>query len=151
MRIIAFIEEDAVIRKILTHLNKWLPQYHDPPHDPPDSQDSSENNNVSATLNAYLLTIKDNKAPENTQLNMFSDRSYEWWEVGNRLNLDAESQVCYGTAIRNLNDNGVTKNNKQRLKLQTNNAYEGNHSAYSNVDYQHPFDDEFSQEVFYED
>ena len=31
MRIIAFIEEEAVIRKILIHLDQWLPGNHDPP------------------------------------------------------------------------------------------------------------------------
>jgi hypothetical protein len=95
MRIVAFIEEDTVVRKILKHLNKWLPQY----HDPPDSKNSPENYNISASLNAYLQTITDNTITdneflENVQLNMFSDRCFE---------------------------------------------------------YQHPFEDEFSQEVFYED
>jgi len=85
------------------------------------------------------------------QMNMFSDRSYEWWEAGNRLNADTESQVYYGTGIRNLNDNGVSKNNKRTLKLHTNSTYEDSHSAFSNEEYQHPFEDEFSQEVFYED
>jgi hypothetical protein len=92
----------------------------------------------SSAVDTYLLTITNNKAPENTQLNMFSDRSYEWWEAGNRLNADTKSQVCYGTSIRNSNDNRIIKNSKQRLKLQTNSAYEGNHSAYSNVNINTP-------------
>jgi hypothetical protein len=79
MRIIAFIEEDAVIRKILSHLNLWLPQYHDPP-DIPDSY------NISAALTADSNSPIVNIDLESTQLNLFSDRSYEWWEAGNRLN-----------------------------------------------------------------
>jgi len=31
MRIISFIEDEAAIKKILIHLNLWLPDNHDPP------------------------------------------------------------------------------------------------------------------------
>ena len=31
MKIIAFIEEEAIIQKILKHLNLWVPRNHDPP------------------------------------------------------------------------------------------------------------------------
>lgn len=31
MRVIAFIEEQALIKKILTHLGLWETRYHDPP------------------------------------------------------------------------------------------------------------------------
>lgn len=99
MRIIAFIEEETAIRKILTHLNKWLPQY----HDPPDSPDHPGNYNMPSSLNADTIPSL-NETLENTQLNMFSERTYEWWESNNKLNFN-----------------------------------------------QHPFEDEFSQEVFYED
>ena len=37
MRIIAFIEDDDVIRKILVHLGLWDTHNHDPPHPAADS------------------------------------------------------------------------------------------------------------------
>jgi len=37
MRVIAFIEDDAVIRKILIHLGLWDTRNHDPPHPAPES------------------------------------------------------------------------------------------------------------------
>jgi hypothetical protein len=134
MRIIAFIEEDAVIRKILTHLNLWLSHSY---HDPPTSSDSFSNNIESASQYADSLSLIDNETLEDTQLNMFSEnmisknifsnntiseRSYEWWEARNtnRMNSGVYSQ---------LNDN----------------------PQFSDKEYQHPFEDEFSQEVFYED
>jgi hypothetical protein len=51
MRIISFVEEEAVIKKILSHLNLWLPQYHDPPDYPdyPGSLDYEDNNLSPAT------------------------------------------------------------------------------------------------------
>jgi hypothetical protein len=66
MRIIAFIEEDAVIRKILTHLNLWLSQSY---HDPPASLDYSSNNIESASQYADSLSLIDNETLEDTQLN----------------------------------------------------------------------------------
>jgi hypothetical protein len=57
MRIISFIEDDAIIKKILMHLNLWHPQNHDPPPGP-------------------------NKGiPLHTQ----PHRSYEWWEAVNHI------------------------------------------------------------------
>jgi hypothetical protein len=120
MRIIAFIEEETVIRKILTHLNKWLPQYHDPP-------DHLGNYNMPASLNVDTIPSL-NETLENTQLNMFSERTYEWWESNNKLN---SSITC------------------QNVKSYT---HQKDITTYLTEDeYQHPFEDEFSQEVFYED
>ena len=45
MRIIAFIEEEAVIKKILTHLNLWLPG-----HDPPENSKLSQKTQFSNIL-----------------------------------------------------------------------------------------------------
>ena len=120
MRIIAFIEEETVIRKILKHLNKWLPQYHDPP-------DHLGNYNMPASLNVDTIPSL-NETLENTQLNMFSERTYEWWESNNKLN---SSITC------------------QNVKSYT---HQKDITSYLTEDeYQHPFEDEFSQEVFYED
>jgi hypothetical protein len=132
MRIIAFIEEDAIIRKILTHLNLWLSQSY---HDPPASTDYSSNNIESASTDS--LSLIDNETLDDTQLNMFSEnmisknifsnntiseRSYEWWEAKNTSRMN--SSTC-----RQLNDN----------------------PQFPDKEYQHPFENEFSQEVFYED
>jgi hypothetical protein len=57
MRIISFIEDDATIKKILVHLNLWLPQNHDPPPGP----------NKGITLHTK------------------THRSYEWWEAVNHI------------------------------------------------------------------
>ena len=46
MRIIAFIEEEAVIKKILKHLNLWLPS-----HDPPEKDNSFQKTQFSDILN----------------------------------------------------------------------------------------------------
>ena len=69
MRIISFIEDEAVIKKILSHLNFWLPLYHDPPDDSPHDQAFKHN--------SYPL------------------RSYEWWELVN----NASSNVSSNTGI----------------------------------------------------
>ena len=98
MRIIAFMEEEAVIRKILSHLNLWLPQYHDPP-------DIPDNYNISAALTADSFSPIVNMDLESTQLNLFSDISCEYCEEYKHTGED-----CHP-----------------------------------------PFEEEFSQEVFYED
>ena len=119
MRIIAFIEEEAVIKKILSHLNRWLPQYHDPPDYPDylDSPDYQDNNPSPSTSleTAFALPCEAGNCG-NLQLNMFSGRSYEWWEAGNPA------------SYRNV-------------------------SAYYNSDgeYQSLYEDEFSQEVYYDE
>ena len=46
MRIISFVEEEAVIKKILIHLNLWLPGNHDPPGQDKPSQMTIEYGNV---------------------------------------------------------------------------------------------------------
>jgi len=108
MRIIAFIEEEAVIKKILSHLNLWLPQYHAPPDylGPPGWSQAS----------LLLAHASWAEICGNLQLNMLSDRSYEWWENRNT------------TTHRNVN------------------------SHYnSDCEYQNPYEDEFSQEVLYDE
>lgn len=57
MRIISFIEDDATIKKILMHLDLWLPQTHDPPQEESDR----------------------------ITLHIQSHRSYEWWEAVNHI------------------------------------------------------------------
>ena len=100
--------------------NKWLPQYHDPP-------DHLGNYNMPASLNVDTIPSL-NETLENTQLNMFSERTYEWWESNNKLN---SSITC------------------QNMKSYT---HQKDITTYLTEDeYQHPFEDEFSQEVFYED
>lgn len=113
MRIILFVEEDAVIKKILSHLNLWLPQYHDPPDYPdyPGSLDH-EDNNLSPVTSSEAS--HDAEISGNLQLNIFSGRSYEWWEAGISTN--------------------------QRI---------ANPSYNSDCEYQSLYEDEFSQEVFY--
>jgi hypothetical protein len=118
MRIIAFIEEQNVIKKILLHLNLWLPQYHDPP-DYPDSLDYTDNNLCPiASLSTVSALSDEAENCGNLQLNMFSGRSYEWWEAGN------------ATTHRNIN----TYNNSN-----------------SDCEYQNPYEDEFSQEVLWDE
>lgn len=124
MRIVAFIEEEAVIKKILSHLNLWLPQYHDPPDSPDYCYDSS------VPTSAAFSPLLEAKDCEDLQLNMFSGRSYEWWEAGNRVN------AC-------------TRANNRQSDLKYKNSHE--ECQYSYEDHQHPYEDEFSQEVFYED
>lgn len=57
MRIISFIEDEAIIKKILKHLNLWMPQNHDPPKEEKDD---------------FTIHIQ-------------SHRSFEWWEAVNSL------------------------------------------------------------------
>ena len=57
MRIISFIEDDATIKKILMHLDLWLPQTHDPPQEEP------------GRINLHIQP----------------HRSYEWWEAINHV------------------------------------------------------------------
>lgn len=83
MRIISFIEDEAVIKKILSYLNLWLPQYHDPP-DYLDSPGCADNSLSSDASLATVSTLPhEAEICRNLQLNMFSGRSYEWWETGN--------------------------------------------------------------------
>ena len=120
MRIISFIEAEAVIKKILSHLNLWLPLYHDPPDylDSPGCADSSLSPASSpATVSALPL---ETEICGNLQLNMFSHRSYEWWETGNTT-----------------------------THINVNSYY--NSSYNSDCEYQNPYEDEFSQEVFYDE
>ena len=62
MRIIAFIEEEAVIKKILTHLNLWLSG-----HDPPEKDTISQKTNFSSILdidfNDVSLRIRQEAMP----------------------------------------------------------------------------------------
>ena len=72
MRIISFIEDDATIKKILMHLDLWLPQTHDPPQ----------------------------LEPNRITLHIQPHRSYEWWEAinhisGNEYSEDSFSQSPY--------------------------------------------------------
>ena len=46
MRIISFVEEEAVIKKILIHLNLWLPGNHDPPEEDKPLQTTIEYGNI---------------------------------------------------------------------------------------------------------
>ena len=46
MRIISFVEEEAVIKKILIHLNLWLPGNHDPPEEDKPFQTTIEYGNI---------------------------------------------------------------------------------------------------------
>ena len=77
MRIISFIEDEPVIKKILLHLNLWLPLYHDPPDDSPHDQ--------AFKLNTYPL------------------RSYEWWELVNNAssNVSSNAGIFYAGANTN--------------------------------------------------
>jgi hypothetical protein len=70
MRIISFIEDELVIKKILSHLNLLLPHYHDPP-------DNSTDDKV-------------------FKLNTYKQRSYEWWEMLNTVTSNASANT--GTA-----------------------------------------------------
>jgi hypothetical protein len=72
MRIISFIEEVATIKKILIHLDLWLPQTHDPPQ----------------------------VEPDRISINIHPHRSYEWWEAikhvsGNEYSEDTIVQSPY--------------------------------------------------------
>jgi hypothetical protein len=67
MRIIAFIEEEAVIKKILTHLNLWLPG-----HDPPEN-----NKPLQETQFLNVLDIDFNNIPPRTQQDYISQIPYE--------------------------------------------------------------------------
>jgi len=64
MRIISFIEDDATNKKILLHLNLWLPQTHDPPQEERD----------------------------HTTIPIHPNRSYEWWEAINQVSGNAYSE-----------------------------------------------------------
>jgi hypothetical protein len=67
MRIIAFIEEDAVIRKILIHLNLWLPGNHDPPRQKEGGQGDT----------SYQTMLSDTVFPDLTStFPVFSDTEY---------------------------------------------------------------------------
>ena len=67
MRIIAFIEEEAVIKKILTHLNLWLPG-----HDPPENNKSSQKAQFS-----NILDIDFNNVSRKTRQDSISHMPYE--------------------------------------------------------------------------
>lgn len=67
MRIIAFIEEAAVIKKILMHLNLWLPGY-----DPPDSNKTSQK-----TPFLNILDIDYNSILQETQRDSILQMPYE--------------------------------------------------------------------------
>lgn len=121
----------------------WLPQYHDPP-DIPDSY------NISAALTADSLSPIVNMDLEITQLNLFSDRSYEWWEAGNRLNSSSNTYLNSSA--------GATNNKVRMLQANPDSTYEDNYHQFlyeeykhTCEEYHHPFEDEFSQEVFCED
>jgi hypothetical protein len=63
---------------------------------------------------------------------MFSGRSYEWWEASNRLS--------------------YTSNSSSEInKLRQNILHDDNNNQFAYAEYQRPYEDEFSQEVFYED
>jgi len=68
----------------------------------------------------------------NLQLDMFSSRSYEWWEASNKLRDTSNTS------------GGINK-------LCQNILYEDNNNQISYAEYQCPYEDEFSQEVIYED
>ena len=67
MRIISFIEEEAVIKKILTHLNLWLPG-----HDPP-----KNNKPLQKTPFSNILDIDFNNIPPKNQQDYISQMPYE--------------------------------------------------------------------------
>ena len=64
--------------------------------------------------------------------NMFSSRSYEWWEASNKLS-------------------DTTNTSGGINKLRQNILHEDSSNQISYAEYQRPYEDEFSQEVFYED
>ena len=53
MKIISFIEDEATIKKILKHLDLWMPMNHDPP------------------------------SRKDLSMHIQPDRSFEWWEATN--------------------------------------------------------------------
>ena len=63
MKIISFIEDDTTIKKILTHLDLWLPQTHDPPQKESSCNTSHKQHH----------------------------RSFEWWETINHLSVNEYS------------------------------------------------------------
>jgi hypothetical protein len=125
MKIISFIEDENVIKKILSHLNLWLPQYHDPP-------DYPASNYTPAVLIADTSSKLEVEKFEELQLNMFSSRSYEWWEAGNRKNTIMNAYH----ESKNLRSNILHKDYENKL---------------SHEDYYKTYEEEYSQEVFYED
>jgi len=62
MKIISFIEDDAIIKKILMHLGLWMPLNHDPP------------------LGEY----------DRVALYIQPHRIFEWWEAVNRVSGDED-------------------------------------------------------------
>ena len=110
----------TINQKILSYLNLWLPQYHDPP-DYLDSPGCADNSLSSDASLATVSTLPhEAEICRNLQLNMFSGRSYEWWETGNT------------TTHRNVNS-----------------YYNSNYNP--DCEYQNPYEDEFSQEVLYDE
>jgi len=79
-------------------------------------------------------------------LDIFSDRSYEWWEAGSKSN-------C---GIKPGNGKGNKTDSKRDYSGDYANGYPTNCSSsldnnYSHFQYRHSYEDEFSQEVLYDD
>lgn len=68
MRIISFIEEEAAIKKILKHLNLWMPNIHDPPE---------PNKGVAGTRFSYILEINLDASLQVLQEEIISHIPYE--------------------------------------------------------------------------
>ena len=85
MRIISFIEDEATIKKILVHLNLWMPQN--------DKGLSPEHFKIIATKN------HDPPHEDNCTIHIQPNRSYEWWESINETQKNILSQENYAEDI----------------------------------------------------
>ena len=74
MRIIAFIEEEAVIKKILTHLNLWLPG-HDPPEKDTISQKTNFSNILDIDFDDVSLRIRQEAMPQTPYEDAYSQET----------------------------------------------------------------------------
>lgn len=59
MRIISFIEEEAAIKKILKHLNLWMPNIHDPPEHSKSAAGTHFSNILEINLDASLQVVQE--------------------------------------------------------------------------------------------
>jgi len=72
MKIISFIEEEPVIKKILKHLNLWMVQNHDPPNNSPPE------NILNLIDNNYIeASFKNNSVSLHT-FDALTDRSFHY-------------------------------------------------------------------------
>lgn len=64
MRIISFIEEEAVIKQILTHLNLWMPGNHDPPEQAKTAGGTQFSNILEVDFDVSLQIMQEELIPQ---------------------------------------------------------------------------------------